>query len=330
MSEPLFFQDIRFPGEEGTFSFSISAGTNRLLPTERKERDVLSFLFPAGTEGKLIAEGKEYDLSRPGDACLFLLEARFREGGSLSALLPVGEKEGARIAKELLSFEDLPYREKVRGTMSLLKERGALYFIVEEWHRSLLDLVRNLYPPFGGTPLLILGEEAERKKMPENQVRFRSGSLEREPFRKDALLNAGEYLFQALFMFIAVSLSLFGVCSLVRGEGEGLIAGVCLAVAFLVLLVFLNSVRSSLSLLLKLERGPMRIRRISLLSGLAGSVGCLLAFLMGFVMERTSFLGGFLDGFGDWSLFLSFLGVLLSFLLPIGVSGAIFGRKKHA
>ena len=313
------FENVRFPEGSRSFSFSLSPGVNRLLPSEKAEREIASFLFPAGTEGKLVVEGKEFDLSRPGDAGLFLLECRFKEGGVLSSLLPVDEREGERVAKECLALEGKPLRERVMGVMSLLEGKDALYFIVEERDAALLSLVRNIYPPFGSIPLLILGEEE----------RFRSGNFEREPFLKDMKLNLGEYLFQALFMFLASSLSIFGVRSLLKGE-DGLVAGVCLAVAFLVLLVFLNSVRSSLFLLLKRGKGPLRLRRMSLVSGLAGSLGAALSLLLAYVLEATSFLGGFLDGFGDWSLFLCFLAALLSFVLSLGVLGSLMGRKKGA
>ena len=328
MSGTILFQDVRFPGEGKPFSFSLSSGINRLLPSEKRERDVASFLFPAGTEGRLIANGKEYDLSRPGEARLFLLEARFQEGGSLFALLNVDGKEGARIAKELLSTEGLPFRDKVRGTLSLLKERGALYFLVEERRVELLALVRNLYPSFDGIPLLLLGKEEKGKAMPENRVLFRRGSFEREPFRKEVLLNRGEYLFQSFFLFLAVSLSIIGTRFLFL-QKEALVAGVCLAVALLSLSVFLDSVRSSLVLLLKKGRGPTRVRRISLLSGLAGTAGSLLALLVAFLTDSLSLFDGFLEGFGEWSLFLSFLGVLFSFLFSILVSWSLLGRKRH-
>lgn len=323
------FENVRFPEGSGSFSFSLSPGVNRLLPSEKEEREIVSFLFPVGTEGKLVLEGEEFDLSRPGDASLFLLECRFKEGGVLSSLLPVDEKEGARVLKDCLALEGKPLRERVMGVMSLLEGKGALYFIVEERDAALLSLVRNIYPPFGSVPLLILGEEEGRRPMPESRIRFRSGNFEREPFLKDMKLNLGEYLFQALFMFLASSLSIFGVRSLLKGE-DGLVAGVCLAVGFLVLLVFLNSVRSSLSLLLKRGKGPLRLRRMSLVSGLAGSLGAALSLLLAYVLEATSFLGGFLDGFGNWSLFLCFLAALLSFVLSLGVLGSLMGRKKNA
>lgn len=329
MSGLLRFENVRFPDGKDSLSFSLSPGVNRLLPSEKAEREIASFLFPAGTEGKLVVEGKEFDLSRPGDAGLFLLECRFKEGGVLSSLLPVDEREGERVAKECLALEGKPLRERVMGVMSLLEGKDALYFIVEERDAALLSLVRNIYPSFGSIPLLILGEEEGRKPMPESGVRFRSGNFEREPFLKDMKLNLGEYLFQALFMFLASSLSIFGVRSLSKGE-DGLVAGVCLAVAFLVLLVFLNSVRSSLFLLLKRGKGPLRLRRMSLVSGLAGSLGAALSLLLAYVLEATSFLGGFLDGFGNWSLFLCFLAVLLSFVLSLGVLGSLMGRKKGA
>lgn len=329
MSGLLCFENVRFPEGSRSFSFSLSPGVNRLLPSEKAERETASFLFPAGTEGRLVVEGKEFDLSRPGDARLFLLECRFKEGGVLSSLLPVDEREGERVAKECLALEGKPLRERVMGVMSLLEGKGALYFIVEERDAALLSLVRNIYPSFGSIPLLILGEEEGRKPMPESRVRFRSGNFEREPFLKDMKLNLGEYLFQALFMFLASALSIFGIRSLLKGE-DGLVAGVCLAVAFLVLLVFLNSVRSSLFLLLKRGKGPLRLRRMSLVSGLAGSLGAALSLLLAYVLEATSFLGGFLDGFGDWSLFLCFLAALLSFVLSLGALGSLTGRKKGA
>ena len=329
MSGLLRFENVRFPDGKDSLSFSLSPGVNRLLPSEKGEREIASFLFPAGTEGKLVFEGEEFDLSRPGDARLFLIEVRFKEGGAISALLPVDEKEGAKILKDCLALEGKPLRDRVIGVFSLLEGKGALYFLVEERHRSLLSLVRNIYPSFESVPLLILGEEEGRKPMPDSRVRFRSGNFERESFMKDMMLNLGEYLFQALFMFLASALSIFGVRSLLKGE-DGLVAGVCLAVAFLVLLVFLNSVRSSLFLLLKRGKGPLRLRRMSLVSGLAGSLGAALSLLLAYVLEATSFLGGFLDGFGDWSLFLCFLAVLLSFVLPLGVLGSLMGRKKGA
>ena len=208
MSGLLRFENVRFPEGSRSFSFSLSPGVNRLLPSEKAEREIASFLFPAGTEGKLVVEGKEFDLSRPGDAGLFLLECRFQEGGVLSSLLPVDEREGERVAKECLALEGKPLRERVMGVMSLLEGKGALYFIVEERDDALLSLVRNIYPSSGNVPLLILGEEEGRKPMPESRVRFRSGNFEREPFLKDMKLNLGEYLFQALFMFLASSLSM--------------------------------------------------------------------------------------------------------------------------
>ena len=120
------FENVRFPEGSGSFSFSLSSGVNRLLPSEKAERETASFLFPAGTEGKLVLEGKEFDLSRPGDARLFLIKVLFKEGGAISALLPVDEKEGARVLKDCLALEGKTLRERVMGVMSLLKGEGAL------------------------------------------------------------------------------------------------------------------------------------------------------------------------------------------------------------